>query len=495
MAIKVSALPAGSTSVGGTIPVVQNTQSKKVNIGTAAYINTGTANGEIPVLNSLGAVNVSDGGTGLNTIQGNNKYFGTNASGQVGLYTIPNVGGVLDGSITTAKLQNGAVIASKIGNNQVGIPQLNIIGTFSGDSIIGFSTSSENTARLIYHKVGSNKIDASNTPSINDILIKSSGTNQFTYGLADTANIANGAITAAKLNSSINLDHLPAGTNSKAVFVWGQIKSANKVITEGTVVEYSHRLYVVKQDINTDNSNVRNSNPDNIDLAAYFEPTHLQDVAFQVSSGERYYTFGQQNSGDHEEVVMAFNLDVANDKSQHSLVINEDVGIASYIPSSSTKMDFTNSSTYNVTPIIEFEGTNKTPVAYNLRIPALHSFSISGYTYKSSSVGLAAGQINYNSSNRQMVVIAKSGDEHKIAELFQENFEIRIQKDSSNYVDGIFEGQQVLSGLHYGTYRMDGLTSVGTLANDDEVSIISKDAVFHKTDQISASMGITLLKL
>ena len=587
--LRIDALQEGQEQQGD-IAIVQSGQTKKVEVGTAIYKNTGTSSGNVPVLDSNGKLPQSTYNTGgaggipndnsvtipkiSATGRGANKVLSINGSNNAMTWVNQNTTPA-NNSVGLAQINASGRAANRFlrinnTNNEVewSADTLNISGSHDVNKVVGSTGSG-----LEYQTVGTNKFNASNTPSTNDVPVKSSGNDQVTWqkiganqlsdnavtepklsisntGSAgeflkktssgmewdsvtagtpadnsittakindeavtepklaisntgttgqvlkktsngmqwandnDTTTPADNSVTAAKLNSSLTLDDIPDGTTNLKVYKWSQFKSANKVIPEGTVLTYNDRLYLVKTDIATNNSTVRNSNPENLALATYFEPTHLQDTVMQLDGQERQFILGVQNDGDHKEANLLINLDVANNNSQKTLAINETHGVALYTPTSSTQMDFKNSSTFTPKPIIELEGTNNVPTSYTLENVRTDEKEIStGYSLTTSNT-LSAGDVKYTASSRTLVIKEVAGQGYKLAGMFQQDMKVRIEKDATNYIEGVVSSITNSSGTHTITLRDDDDSVVGTIANDDTVKLKSFGSVLSNSAQL-----------
>ena len=72
-----------------------------------------------------------------------------------------------------------------------------------------------------------------------------------------------------------------------------------------------------------------------------------------------------------------------------------------------------------------------------------------------------------------------------MTKLFNEDYEVEIEKDSTNFIRGIFSSSAAIpSGPAGGTYRSDDLKITGTISTGDTVKIKGHKSFIAKTDTI-----------
>lgn len=188
---RISEFEGGATTQGGQVAIVQNGVTKKISVGTSAYRNTGSAPGEVPLLDSSGNVPTTDGGTGTSlSATGNsntNQYFGTNSTGGAGMHPLPNG---IEAYSSTATYRSGDVVLS---NASLYLSQQN--------NNRGRAVTDTTYWSAIGSTVPISKIDTSNTPSSSGSqLLITSNASTASWGLVDTDNIESGAIETDKIN-------------------------------------------------------------------------------------------------------------------------------------------------------------------------------------------------------------------------------------------------------------------------------------------------------
>ena len=144
--------------------------------------------------------------------------------------------------------------------------------------------------------------------------------------------------------------------------------------------------------------------------------------------------------------------------------------------------------------VIAWDSTEEEPVFLGI-VPGIRSLTFSDYTFKTSG-NPSAGDIAWYATQRGVRAVQKAGDPH-LGELFQEDFEVEIRKDSSNYIRGVFESVTPVNVPGFGSvvqavFRAADLAVVGTISAEDTVDIIGHKAVYTKRDVIDPiGLGIT----
>ena len=117
-------------------------------------------------------------------------------------------------------------------------------------------------------------------------------------------------------------------SEARVVWNWDAIRDDTNIICSGTLVEYNDRLYVVLQDVPVGFTSVRDSDPEDVSIASYFEPTHLNYVQQTYPGSTATYEFGVKNNQDRRETRLFLVWDVVGGKAESGLLIDEDDGIS-----------------------------------------------------------------------------------------------------------------------------------------------------------------------
>lgn len=208
---KTSELTAGTEGDPALVAAVQNSADVKITLRGAAYKDAGTSgaggNGQIPTLNSSGALAAEDGGTAQTAgPTGAGQYLGTPQGSQdLGWHDLPTLS-LDDGAVTHAKLGPDCVEADNIKDDQLGTEHYKAgsvdhtaLGAdcCDGDNI---QDDAVDTEHLADNSVGFAALDAG-TATNGQVLTASvsGGTTTLGFQTPAAAAVADGSITGAKL--------------------------------------------------------------------------------------------------------------------------------------------------------------------------------------------------------------------------------------------------------------------------------------------------------
>lgn len=208
---KTSELTSGDHTASADVAAVQAGADRRLTVNTAAYkaasASGSGAAGQVPQLDSSGALALADGGTGLKAgPAAAGQYFGTPQGSTVaGFYALPTLS-LDDGAVVTAKLADDAVTQAKLADDSVGADQLAAaaVGTaaLGADAVTGAKVADDaiDTEHVADRAVVPAQLDMA-TPSSGDLLsfAVTGGVASFVAVSNTSLSISDGSITTAKL--------------------------------------------------------------------------------------------------------------------------------------------------------------------------------------------------------------------------------------------------------------------------------------------------------
>ena len=267
--------------------------------------------------------------------------------------------------------------------------------------------------------------------------------------------------------------------NKKFVWLWSYLSSQTDDINVNTLVLHNSRVWVVTREILQTNTTIRGSSPGLYTTREYFEPAFLPDVQFALTSGEtRYYRFGETDSGDHEEAVVAFILDSNANKCQHALVIDRNDVFSIYTPAvNDGKIDFADATTYNRKPFITLQGTDLQPTSHNLRLPTLSETEVGNYTFVTTASPTTAGKwcIHVSGNVYQIRIYPNAADKYILDEVMKVGMQISFKKvGSADHYTGRISIISKTTNVYY--YTIVDRTFAGVWATNNT------NTTFHISD-------------